>query len=42
MFVAIKGYEVDGHKFIKSAVENGAKVILLQAGESLKNEYINI
>ena len=24
MFVAIKGFETDGHKYIKQAVENGA------------------
>ena len=28
MFVAIKGYEVDGHEYIKDAISNGAKVIL--------------
>ena len=25
MFVAIKGFESDGHKFVKQAIENGAK-----------------
>ena len=30
MFVAIKGYETDGHKFIKQAIENGAKVIVVE------------
>lgn len=29
MFVAIKGFDVDGHEFIKNAIENGAKVILI-------------
>lgn len=29
MFVAIKGFEVDGHEFIKSAIEAGAKVLLV-------------
>lgn len=28
MFVAIKGYKVDGHEYIKDAISNGAKVIL--------------
>ncbi|MDO4594379.1 MAG: UDP-N-acetylmuramoyl-L-alanyl-D-glutamate--2,6-diaminopimelate ligase [Tissierellia bacterium] len=28
VFVAIKGYELDGHKFIDKAIENGAKLIV--------------
>ena len=28
MFVAIKGFEVDGHDYIKNAISKGAKVIL--------------
>lgn len=28
MFVAIKGFEVDGREYIKDAISNGAKVIL--------------
>ncbi len=30
MFVAIKGFETDGHKYIKEAIENGAKAILVE------------
>ena len=30
MFVAIRGFEADGHKFIPKAVENGAAVILCE------------
>ncbi len=30
LFVAIKGVQVDGHKFIEKAVNNGAKAILYQ------------
>lgn len=30
LFVAVKGYEVDGHHFCKAAVQNGAKAILLE------------
>ena len=41
MFVAIKGFETDGHKYIKQAVENGAKVIVIQEGESIKKSDIN-
>ena len=28
LFVAIKGFETDGHKYIKSAIENGAAAII--------------
>ena len=40
MFVAIKGFETDGHKYIKQAVENGAKVIVIQEGESIKKSDV--
>ena len=36
MFIAIKGFDTDGHKYIKDAVENGAKVIVIQEGETIK------
>ena len=29
-FVAIKGYTVDGHDYIKSAIENGASEIIAE------------
>lgn len=35
-FAAIKGNDTDGHLFIDKAIENGAKIILLQ-----EKEYIN-
>ena len=34
MFIAIKGFEVDGHKFIPDAIERGAKVILANEDEA--------
>ena len=37
MFVAIKGFETDGHKFINSAIENGAKVVVIEEGYDIKN-----
>jgi len=38
MFVAIKGYTSDGHKYIEDAVKNGASVILCEfIPENLKN-----
>lgn len=36
MFVAIKGSEVDGHDYINKAIENGAKVIMVEEGCDLK------
>ena len=36
LFVAIKGFSVDGHKFINDAIENGAKAILIEEGCDLK------
>ena len=36
LFVAIKGFKVDGHKYITSAIENGAKAILIEEGANLK------
>ena len=36
LFVAIKGFSVDGHKFINDAVEKGAVAILIEEGCNLK------
>ena len=30
MFVAIKGFETDGHEYVKQAIENGAKVVVVE------------
>ena len=40
LFVAIKGYEVDGHSFINNAIENGARAIIFEQGSDYKN-FIN-
>lgn len=40
MFVAIKGFETDGHKYIKQAVENGATAIMIQEGTKIDKEDI--
>ena len=37
MFVAIKGFSTDGHKFVESAIENGAKCVMVQEGCDLKS-----
>ena len=40
MFVAIVGFETDGHKYIKQAIDNGASVIVIQEGSKIKKEDI--
>ena len=37
MFVAIKGFSTDGHKYINDAIESGATVIVIQEGCDLKS-----
>lgn len=37
LFIAIKGFSVDGHEFINDAIHNGAKVIMIQEGCDLKS-----
>ena len=36
LFVAIKGFTVDGHKYIESAIESGATAVMVQEGCDLK------
>lgn len=36
LFVAIKGFKVDGHEFIDSAIEKGATAIIIEEGCDLK------
>lgn len=42
LFIAIEGYRTDGHKYIEAAIENGAKVILLQKPVSISHEDITV
>ena len=37
LFVAIKGFNVDGHDFIEAAIENGATAIAVEEGFNLKS-----
>ncbi len=37
LFVAIKGFKEDGHRFINNAIENGATAILIEEGCDLKS-----
>ena len=39
LFVAVKGYEVDGHSFINKAIEKGAKAVIFEEGTDYK-EFI--
>lgn len=40
MFIAIKGFSVDGHEFINQAIENGAIAIVVEADCDLKKYKI--
>lgn len=40
LFVAIKGFETDGHLHIKQAIENGATAIVIQNTTSLKKSDV--
>ena len=40
LFVAIKGFSVDGHEFIENAIENGATAIMVQEGCNVKGYKI--
>lgn len=42
LFIAIEGYQTDGHKYIDIAIENGAKVILVQKPVEVKHEEITV
>ena len=37
MFVAIKGFSTDGHKYVNNAIEQGAKIIMVEEGCDLKS-----
>lgn len=42
LFVAVKGFETDGHKFIPKALERGAAVVLCQDIPQDKTPYVQI
>ena len=37
MFIAIKGFSVDGHKYINDAIKAGAKAVMVEEGTNLKD-----
>ena len=40
LFVAIKGFNFDGHNFIMEAVANGATAVVLEDDSKISNEYL--
>ena len=42
LFVAIKGFETDGHKYIKDAIENGAIAIMVEEGAEFDKKQLNL
>ncbi|OOO00454.1 MAG: UDP-N-acetylmuramoyl-L-alanyl-D-glutamate--2,6-diaminopimelate ligase [Epulopiscium sp. Nele67-Bin004] len=42
LFIAIKGFASDGHKFIKSAIENGARTVVVQDDVEVENPHVTI
>lgn len=42
VFVCIKGYATDGHKYIDKAIENGAKVVVIQDDIEIEDKNITI
>ena len=41
MFVAIKGFDQDGHEFIRKAVDNGAAAVVIEEGAKIKKSDID-
>ena len=37
MFIAIRGFDTDGHKFLKDVIEKGAKVVMVEDESSIKD-----
>ena len=40
LFIAIKGFETDGHNYIQDAIKNGAKVVMIE--ENVDYKKLNI
>ena len=36
MFIAIKGFESDGHEYIKEAIDKGAKAVMIDLDSNVK------
>ncbi len=42
LFIAIEGFQTDGHQYIGAAIENGAKVILVQKAIEIESDAITV
>lgn len=42
LFIAIEGYQTDGHKYVEAAIENGAKVLLVQKRVEVTHEAVTV
>ena len=42
IFIAIKGYQTDGHKYINKAIENGAEIVVVEEDIKIENSEITI
>lgn len=42
LFVAIKGFSSDGHKYIKDVIQRGVKVVVVEKEESLSKDIIQL
>lgn len=40
VFVAIKGYKTDGHKFLQDAINKGAVAVVIEVGNAIPDEFI--
>ena len=41
LFIAVKGFEFDGHEFIEEAISNGARAIIIDKNADIKNIKIS-
>ena len=42
LFIAIEGFQTDGHKYIEAAIENGAKVVLVQKTVEVSHPEVTV
>lgn len=42
IFICIKGFATDGHKYIDKAIENGAKIVIIQDDVNIKSNDITV
>ena len=39
-FIAVRGYETDGHKYIPAAVEKGASLVICEEAPAVETPYV--